>query len=251
MTAKPAAERTGSPRVEELVKTAQKKLRPNQLPPALALRRYAALLVAAERYALAHEILATDAFSTVPQVYQEEYGIGAHADSATARKVLGNSRQKMQQMGEKFHSAAHTFWDAISFYKEHESSLPASLKTRYPLSLLRQWNFDLHEVAELLCPKSLKLNPKPLPQEPAPKPLKKEHACFLWWAHFMRYEARWSHMANLAHVWHLTDIKDKKSEGKSPTSLERHVERLRQQHSRIPEPSSFMPADDRRLFLKG
>jgi hypothetical protein len=253
MTAEPAAERTGSPRVEELVAIARRKLSGNELPPALTLRRYAALWVAADNYKLLHEILASDAYSTVPQAYQEDYGIDAHADSDTVQKVLSNSRQKMQQMGEKFHSAAHTFWDALCFYREHESSLPASLNTRYPLSLLRQWNFDLHELAELLCPKSFKLHPKPLPkspQQPAPKPLTKRQVCLIWWQYLSRHRGRWSHMANVAHVWGIT-------ESTSPDVFQRLVIAVRQKHSRcgknsysFPDPRSFLDPADWVLFPK-
>lgn len=282
MSPRPAAERTGSPETEKHVKFAQskhglKRLAGKQLPPALTLRRYAALLVAADKYVQIHKILASDDYSTAPLAYQEDYGFDAHADSDTVQKVLGNSLQKMHNLGEKVHSAAHTFWDALCFYKEHESSLPAGLKTRYPLSLLYEWNLDLHELADLLCPKPFNLNaelkPKEkacvakslgprlvgdtvypaamLPQRPTPKLLTRQQACLLWWAQFMRYNGRWSDMANLAYVWSVSDIKDpaKRSKGKSPTSLQRRVQMLRKQHSQIPGPFGFMPLADCRLFL--
>ena len=289
MTTGPAAERTGSPETEELVKLTQterakKRLAGNKLPPTLTLRRYAALLATAKRYSLIHEILASDDYSTVPQVYQEDYGIDAHADSDTVQKVLGNSRQKMQQVGAKVRSAANRFWDALCFYKEHESSLPAGLKTRYPLSLLYQWNFDLHELAELLDPRPFKLNPE-LDDEPenkafaikslgqrlvgdivypattfsrnqsAEKPLTTHQVSLLWWARFMRYpersdSQRWLDMANLSYVWDVSDVKEskKKSAGKDPASLRRDVQRLQQQHPKIPDPFEFMSPPDLKLF---
>ena len=78
-----------------------------------------------------------------------------------------------------------------------------------------------------------------LPEQPQSlSPLSREQLSLLWWDAAIRYRGRWSHMVNLARIWHLFD-------STIPESLQRHVRKLRRDFPRVPSPDPIIALFDK------
>lgn len=136
-------ERVGSERTEQLVRLAVEKFRREELPPMRHVRRYAALLAAAERQTMFEAAASNTAYLEAHKAEGAEYGINGRENPEGARKAHHRGMQCMSQLLPLAAKASKTLWRLVQLHRKCAGSLPALLKHDYPESRLSGWHLEL------------------------------------------------------------------------------------------------------------
>jgi hypothetical protein len=193
----------GSPRTEQLVRLAQAKISPTNLPPLPELRRYAAIAAAAEAWAIRRRQWIAGELAAEAK----EYGIDPNSDPEVLQRAQCEARKSASQIDPKVCNVLRALGKLEDAYMQL-THLPSSLQRCFPLQALRVLEKELSKFrAELLgiCRR---------PQSD-PGGLTRSQMCFLSWRHCIRHRGQWKAMYELARVWKLT-----------ATSDERHLQRM-------------------------
>ena len=253
----PAADATGSPRTQELVEMARSKLGSSS-PPLDRVRRYAALLAAAERYAAFEQPAANTAHLAAHAAEGAQHGIDGRLDPAEARATHHKGIQRMSQLLPVVREVRKTLERLKRLYHGHQSELPASLKRDVPEARLWGWLSGVREFEVYLSfgvgiePDGWREKAKQYVRIPDPRlpktrealELSREDLTLLWWCH-LSYPGKWDQMAPLAELWELSNTHE-------PQHLRRQVvrikARLKKTGLKLPSIGPYMRPEDRALF---
>lgn len=225
-----------SERVEQLVADARAKLLPGELPDNPRLCRYAALLVAAERY---DALQRAQLNSNVENEYQAEgelYGIG-NGDRGEVERKRNAGRQAMSQLRPAAEKAQKDLARLVELFNKNRGKLSCPVIARFPN--LDDVRLQLSALIYLL---DTDLDP-PLPVfDPA---WDVRTLTLVWWNFGFTYHGRWRHQFNLARIW---DLQRAGNEESFQASVYRLVKRHTKVPDNVPSPCQRIAVEDRSLF---